>query len=123
MSAAIDRRTFLTTAPRRLLSGVQALMHDVAALTGSLAHGQEGAGRQRVALLDVSRCLAWSGTDCQACYLKCPKRDEAMMLEGVRPTIVTSVCNGCGICIDVCRAVNDLEAIQLVSVATSRVTA
>ncbi len=122
MSTTIDRRTFLTTAPRQFLSGVKALMHDVAAFAWSVADGQERAVRQRVALLDVSRCLAWSGTDCQICYLRCPKRDEAMRYEEGRPAIVTSVCDGCGICIDVCRAVNDLEAIQLVDVTTSRVT-
>ena len=118
----MDRRTFLTSAPRHLLSGVKALMHDVAVFTRPFADGQERVGRQRVALLDISRCLAWSGADCQACYLKCPKRDEAMRHEDGRPAIVTSVCDGCGICIDVCRTVNDLEAIQLVDVTTNRVT-
>ena len=114
MSTGIDRRTFLTTAPRHLLSGVKALMNDVAAFTWPIADGPDRTVHQRVALLDVSRCLAWSGMDCQMCYLKCPKHHEAMTLEGGRLTIVTSGCDGCGICIDVCRTVNDLGAIRLV---------
>ena len=107
----IDRRAFLTSAPRQLFSGVKTLMHEVAAFARPASGGQERAVRRQVALLDVSRCLAWSGTDCQVCYLKCPKRDEAMMLEGARPIIVTSVCDGCGICVEVCRMVNDPGAI------------
>lgn len=122
MSIEIDRRTFLTTAPRYLLSGVKALMQDVATFAWPIADGPDHAVRQRVALLDVSQCLAWSGTDCRMCYLQCPKRDEAIALEVGRPTIVTSECDGCGLCIDACRAVNDLEAIHLVDVTTHRVT-
>ena len=89
-------------------------MNDVAAFTWPAAGRQEHDVRQQVALLDISRCLAWSGTDCQVCYLKCPKRDQAMTLDGGRPTIVSSVCDGCGVCVEICRTVNDLGAIQLV---------
>jgi Pyruvate/2-oxoacid:ferredoxin oxidoreductase delta subunit len=113
MSGAIDRRAFLVSAPRRLFSGVKALLHEVAAFPWPAAGGQEPAARRQVAVLDVSRCLAWSETDCQICYLKCPKRDQAIMLEGSKPTIVTSVCDGCGICVDVCRSVNDCGAIEV----------
>ena len=122
MSRDIDRRAFLTSAPRHLLSGVRALMHDVSAFTWPASGGQERGARRQVALLDISRCLTWSGTDCQMCYLACPKRDQAMMLQGGRPIIVISVCDGCGVCIDACRAVNDLDTIQLVDSTTSRVT-
>lgn len=122
MNGGMDRRAFLTSAPRRLLNGVMTLVSDAAAFARPVADRQEHATLRRVALLDVSRCLAWAAVDCQLCYLTCPKRDEAIMLEGGRPTVVTSVCDGCGMCIDVCRNANDLEAIQLVDVTTSRVT-
>lgn len=36
-----------------------------------------------------------------------------MVLEGGRPTIVVSACDGCGVCVDVCRTVNDQGAIAL----------
>ena len=122
MSTDFDRRTFLKTAPRHLLDGVRVLLTDLKGLASSGSTDQERPAARRMAILDVSRCLAWSGTDCRMCYLRCPKRDEAMLLEAAKPTIVTSVCDGCGVCIDVCRTVNDLEAIQLVDVTTSRVT-
>lgn len=114
MSRDIDRRTFLTSAPRHLLSGVKALMNDVAVFAWPIADKQEHAALRRVALLDVSRCLAWTAVDCQLCYLKCPKRDEAIVLEEDRPVVVASACDGCGVCVDVCRSINDLGAIQLV---------
>lgn len=118
----MDRRAFLTSAPRQLLSGMKALMNDVAAFAWPTAGGQERTVHSQVALLDIARCLAWSGMACQVCYLTCPTRDHAIMFEEGRPTVVASVCNGCGICVDVCRAVNDLEAIQLVDVTRRRVT-
>jgi len=118
MSTDVDRRTFLTSVPRQLFSGVKALMNDVAAF-GWPAGGLEHAVRQQVALLDVSRCLAWSGMDCQLCYLTCPKRDEAIMLERGRPVVVASACDGCGVCVEACRTVNDLGAIGLVARLTT----
>ena len=122
MSNAIDRRTFLASAPRWLFGEMKVLMSGVAALAWHASEEQERAAYHQIALLDISRCLAWSGTDCQTCYLACPKREKAMTIEAGKPAIVTSVCDGCGVCIGVCRSVNDLEAIQLVDVAPHRVT-
>ena len=117
----MDRRAFLASAPTRLFRGVQALLTPVVvptALTPANA-------AQRVAILDVSRCLAWGeglpaapaaqAGSCQLCYLRCPLRDRAMVLEAGRPVIVTSACDGCGVCVDVCRTVNDLGAMQMVT--------
>lgn len=118
----ITRRTFLKSAPRRLLSGVAALMDDVAAVTWPAAGGPECPARRQVAVVDASRCLAWSGTDCRMCYLTCPKRDEAIALDEGRPLIMASVCDGCGVCVEACGSVNDLDAIQLVDVTRRRVT-
>jgi ferredoxin len=41
------------------------------------------------------------------------------VLSDGRPTIVASACDGCGLCVDACRMVNDLATIRLVS-ATPR---
>lgn len=99
----LTRRTFLKSAPRHLLDGVRGFYTEVTA-RGS---------KQRVAILDVSRCLAWGEGECQLCYLRCPLRDKAMLFDAGKPTIVASACDGCGICADVCRTANDLQAIQL----------
>ena len=110
----MDRRAFLAAAPKQLFRGVQALMTPVVA-PAALASVE---ATQRVAILDVSRCLAWGEGHCQLCYLRCPLRDRALVLEGGKPVIVTSACDGCGVCVDVCRTVNDLGAIQQVVTAS-----
>ncbi len=115
----MDRRTFLTSAPRQLLSGVKALMSDVTAFAWPVAERRAHATPCRVALLDVSRCLAWGGSACQLCYLQCPLRDEAITLDDGRPLIMASACNGCGVCVEACRTVNDLGAIRLMSALVS----
>ena len=105
-SEEVDRRTFLFSSPRRLLKDLRTVWGDVTTPTGN----------QRIAVLDISRCLAWGDGDCQLCYLRCPLRDHAIVLNSGRPVIAASACDGCGVCVDVCRSVNDLGAIQLVEV-------
>jgi MinD superfamily P-loop ATPase len=39
-----------------------------------------------------------------------------MVLDGRKPTIVAEACDGCGVCVEACRAVNDLGAIRIVNV-------
>ena len=112
MDESMDRRAFLTSAPRRLLANARGLMKIVTEVPPQ--------GDRRLAVLDVARCLAWGAVECQLCYLRCPLRDRAITLDGGRPTIVASVCDGCGICVDVCRTVNDLGAIQVVSASSKR---
>jgi Pyruvate/2-oxoacid:ferredoxin oxidoreductase delta subunit len=102
----VDRRAFLRWLPRQMAVGVKGL---IAEPTPS-AHGRA------LAVLDASRCLAWSGGMCQLCYLRCPLRDEAIVLDDGRPLIVASACDGCGICVEACGAVNDLRAMTLASV-------
>ena len=115
-SGEINRRTFLTSAPRHLLEGLRVLMTDLRGLSSSVSGGWERTLPRRVAMLDVSRCLAWGGGSCQVCYLQCPLRDRAMVLEEGKPTVVASACDGCGICVEACCAVNDLGAMTRVSV-------
>ena len=111
MSGGMDRRAFLAAAPKQLFRGVQALMKQMA----TPAPPAPMDATRRVAILDVSRCLAWGEGHCQLCYLRCPLRDHAMVLEAGRPVVVTSACDGCGVCVDVCRTVNDLGATQMVT--------
>jgi Pyruvate/2-oxoacid:ferredoxin oxidoreductase delta subunit len=115
-NGVIDRRTFLTSAPRHLLEGVRALMTDLKGLSPPVLGGQAHSLSRRVAMLDVSRCLAWGGGSCQVCYLRCPLREHALVLEDGKPTVVASACDGCGICVEACDAVNDLRAMVLASV-------
>lgn len=122
MSTEVDRRTFLKAAPRRLLDGVRVLLSDLKGLASSGSTDQQRPAARRMAILDVSRCLAWGTGACQLCYLQCPLRDRGIVLEGGKPTIVASVCDGCGMCVEVCHTVNDLAAIQLVDITTRRVT-
>ena len=113
-SRDITRRTFLTSAPQRLLDGLRALMIDLRGLSSAVSGGRARALPRRVAMLDVSRCLAWGGGSCQVCALRCPLRDRAMVLEDGKPPVVASLCDGCGVCVEACGAVNDLGAMQLV---------
>ncbi|MBI1952657.1 MAG: hypothetical protein HYS41_00845 [Candidatus Omnitrophica bacterium] len=102
--AGMDRRTFLRRAPQELAAGVRGLFSDPAGpKTG-----------QRLAVLDVARCLAWSGVDCQLCHLRCPLREKAILLDSRRPVIVASACDGCGICVKACEAVNQPAAIRII---------
>lgn len=114
---AIDRRTFLRGLPgyvigelKRVWSGDGASGQEFGPEAGD--HRRSGADR-RVAVLDGSRCLAWAETDCQLCYLQCPLRGEAIVLDGGKPVMVVSRCDGCGVCAEACRTVNDLGAISM----------
>lgn len=68
-----------------------------------------------IARVEVLHCQAWSGLLCQQCYLACPKRDQAIEMRDQKPQIVVSVCDGCAMCLEACRTVNDLPAIRMVS--------
>lgn len=113
-NAAIGRRAFLKRIPRQVFAGVRNLMRDGA--PGGIAGFSRVAStsRRALALMDIPRCLAWGGSPCQTCYLRCPLRDEAMVLDDGRPLIMASACDGCGVCIEACRTVNDAGAIRLV---------
>lgn len=102
-SDAVNRREFLGLAPRYLRS--------LATVSEPVVSGPGTAAR-----IDVNRCLAWNDTDCQMCYLQCPRRNQAIVLEAGRPVIASAACDGCGMCVDACRSVNDLGAIQMVEI-------
>lgn len=97
---AVDRREFLRSAPKMLLEGWRSLRR---------------LGSERLAVIDIARCAAWGVGTCQSCYLQCPLRDEAMVLCEGKPIVVASACDGCGVCVEACRTVNDLGAVWLVT--------
>lgn len=112
-SAVIDRRTFLRGMPRQVFAGVKRLM------SGEVPGGIVRFPREistpcrAIAVMDIPQCLAWGGSPCQTCYLRCPLRDEAIVLDDGRPLVMASACDGCGVCVEACRTVNDVGAIRL----------
>lgn len=69
-----------------------------------------------VALIDRRRCLDYAGeqsSPCQQCYLQCPLKDEAIILEGPGPVVLAEKCVGCGICENVCHTVNPPSAVRV----------
>lgn len=72
-------------------------------------------GHARVTLY-TERCLAWGGTDCVACFVACPLRGSALVLKDGQPHLQPiDTCTECRRCIEVCRTVNDVGAIRLIS--------
>lgn len=90
----MNRRDFLKNLPRQLVKGLLA--------------------EKQVARVDITRCLAWSGANCQLCYLSCPLREQAIQIHDQKPVIIASSCNGCALCQQACQTVNDLIAIEMV---------
>ena len=77
--------------------------------------------RMGAAVIDRTRCLDYTEEQfslCQQCYRHCPFPDEAIYLEEERPVIRGEKCVGCGICENVCQAVNPPSAIRVFPVPT-----
>lgn len=107
----ISRKEFLSAWPRRALGAAQSWLDDRVA---SLEHDAAEATGKQVAVLDITRCLAWGNFSCQLCYLACPRRDQAIELVETKPVLKASGCDGCALCIPVCEAVNAPAAIKIV---------
>ncbi|MEZ6002640.1 MAG: 4Fe-4S binding protein [Planctomycetota bacterium] len=59
--------------------------------------------RMGVAVIDRSRCYAFNGTTCRACWHACPLPGEAIKLGYMmRPEVVEEACLGCGMCTHAC---------------------
>lgn len=93
----MSRRDFFRAFPREVFSGFKSL--------------RQGIVKPR---LEVNRCLAWGGMSCQACYLACHLRDQAIVMTDTKPVINQNACDGCGACVDACRTVNDPPSIAMV---------
>lgn len=66
--------------------------------------------RMGIARVDRRNCLAWGGSACEICYLMCPFRKEAIVLQDfTKPLVDGEKCVGCGICEFAC--VKDSPAI------------
>ncbi len=109
----MDRRKFLGSLPRHLLKKIGAVTRD--GIFAFSPDEKEMPPQDLVAQVEVSRCHAWSGLICQQCYLACPKRDRAIEMRDQKPIIITSVCDGCAMCVSACQTVNDLTAVRMVS--------
>lgn len=71
------------------------------------------------ALIDRTNCpdySADSAAPCRKCYTECPLKDEAIYLEGSGPVIRAEKCTGCGICENVCTAINYPPAVRIVPI-------
>ena len=82
-SDAVNRREFLGLAPRHLLGGIRAALNQTMALA-LMSVAEHPSTAQQIAVIDLANCLAWGGSACQTCYLQCPLRDEAMVLDDER---------------------------------------
>ncbi len=101
---AINRREFFRTFPRQLFKSLQAVRE----VELSAVEKQNQKAR-----LDVTRCLAWGGMMCQACYLACHLRDRAMEMKDLKPVIHAEACDGCTMCVEACRTVNNPPALVM----------
>ncbi len=103
-----SRREFFKSFPRFFLNELRSVTNEFS----QSAKSEEF--MPKIARIDVSRCLAWAGSNCQLCYVACPRRDEAIEMKDLKPMIVPSICDGCGMCEIACRTVNDTPAVRMV---------
>ena len=104
----IGRRTFLKSFPKEFLGGIRSVTTEVQ------SDSCEESSSKRIVRVDIERCLAWQGLNCQACYLACPIREKAITIFDTKPVIHAAFCDGCGKCEAACRTVNDIGAIEKV---------
>lgn len=100
--AACDRRAFLKSFPRYF---ARRALEAWKGFQGTAA---------RVAQVDVTTCVAWTGLSCQLCYLACPRRGRAIFMEDQKPVVVAQECDGCALCEAACKTVNLPPAIRMV---------
>ena len=98
-SQEVSRQEFLKSISQYIVQNVRSL--------SNTAHG---------ARIDIDRCLAWDGGNCQFCYLACPLRDKAITLDDQKPIVNILFCDGCAKCVTACRTVNDRPTIKMVAV-------
>ena len=108
----ISRREFLKGFPQQLMKSIPSITCHLLN-KDSLMDDTRTSSESKKALLDIKRCLAWSGASCQLCYVACPLRDQAIAMHDLKPVITSSFCNGCAMCVVACQTVNDLSAIKI----------
>lgn len=104
-SSDLTRREFFRSVPGEIFKGLQSFWNVEPSI--------ESDPKELRVSLDITRCLAWGGMTCQLCYLSCPLRDKAIVMEDAKPVVFLEACNGCGICVDACRSVNDPPSLAM----------
>ena len=75
--------------------------------TGSLVPVSQKDTRMGLAVINKFHCTTWNGLIlCRTCYDKCPFKDEAIILDELRPRIIDPKCTGCGLCTHACPITN-----------------
>jgi ferredoxin-type protein NapF len=73
----------------------------IEACPSTVAPGSETESILGTVELDILRCLAMNGVTCMSCSAACEY--DAIRLDALhRPELLSSACNGCGMCIGVC---------------------
>lgn len=75
--------------------------------------------KTKIALINIERCLAWGGADCQFCYLVCPLKEKAIQIHNEKPVIIASGCDGCGVCQKACETITDMVAVSITGIRRS----
>ena len=73
----------------------------------------EGREQIRMGLAAISHQVCTAGQGCHACASKCPTDALSMDFDSQRLVVTIERCVGCGLCEQVCRAVNDRVAIRV----------
>ncbi|MBI1870310.1 MAG: hypothetical protein HYS07_03850 [Chlamydiae bacterium] len=111
---------FLTSRREFFKSFPQFFLNELRSVTNEFAQSSKSKeNKPKIARIDVSRCLAWAGLNCQLCYVACPHRDRAIEIKDLRPMIIPLICDGCGMCEIACRTVNDTPAVWMVDLRTT----
>jgi Pyruvate/2-oxoacid:ferredoxin oxidoreductase delta subunit len=114
----ISRQDFIKNFPQFMMSHIRALTRKAGRPFETNTDGPEALPDNfystKVVQLNREYCLAWEGGSCQFCYLACPLRDKAILMEDQKPVINAGLCDGCAQCITACQTVNDTPAITMV---------
>ncbi len=69
--------------------------------TGALQPIAKEQVRIGIAVVDKDRCIAWNWVACTKCEKECPTKAITLDAEK-RPIVDVALCNGCGLCENVC---------------------
>ena len=114
----VSRQEFLKFIPKYVIQNMRSLIQGRFSShegeTETLEDGFSNNKAAKVAQLKTEWCLAWEGGSCQFCYLACPLRDKAVILDDQKPVVNILFCDGCAKCVTACQTVNDRPAIKMV---------
>lgn len=115
----VTRKEFLKCIPQYVMQNVRSLLEGrldflEEGKAGTLEENPADSKAAKVAQLDEERCLAWEGGSCQFCYLACPLRDQAIILDDQKPAVNVLFCDGCARCVTACQTVSDRPALKMV---------